>query len=185
MSVSQVGNIDPRVYTGVLAVTTQSFTEANVKNGVQYYISESFDIPQSTFKYIKFATGAKDTIVKLRIVATSGGLEYLVFRSPTITPATGVPFDIFNLNDIDPKPVEMTISEDPTVTDEGDRWDVVTAFNQQGNQSGGGVFQSSGIERILKPSTDYLVKFTNTDNATIQVQYTVSWYEGPLSSNII
>ena len=54
MSVPQVGNIDPRVYTGLQGFTTQSFTEANVKNGVQYYISEVFTVAQGSSKYILF-----------------------------------------------------------------------------------------------------------------------------------
>lgn len=177
-------HIDERVYTGEQAFTTQPFTEANVKNGSQFYISEVFSVVQAGSKYIIFTTGDADTIVKLRNISTNGGLEYTVFRNPTIS-SNGAAVTIHNLNDKNPNPNIVNVFEDPTVTNEGDQWDILKAFNQQGNQSGGGVFGSAGIERILAKNSTYLVKFDNTDNSTIDIQYIVSWYEGPLSVDII
>lgn len=176
--------IDPRVYTGTQAFTVQSFTEANVKNGVQYYLAEVFELSNSEVKYFTFTTGNKDTIVKFRQISVNGGLEYKVFRNPIVA-SDGVNVAVNNFNDYYFENNEIIIQEDPTVTSEGEQWDVLEAFAGHGQQQGGGVFGTSGAERILKANTTYLVKFDNTENSTIRVQYLVSWYEGPLSIDIL
>jgi len=187
MSIKQDSNLDPRLYTGLQGLTTQPFTEANVKNGSQFYISEIFEIPSggnpTNLKYFVFETGDADVIVKFRNIRTNGGQEYTVFRGATVSGGELIP--IYNLNDKFPNGNVMTVSADPTVTDEGTKWDSVKSFNQQGQQSGGGVFGTSGAERILQKNTEYLVKFENTDNFNVGVSYIVSWYEGPLSVDIV
>ena len=174
------GPLDPRVYGGDQAINTQGFVESNVKNGVQYYISTAFTIATSGVKYLLFATGSDPVIVKSRLISADGGLEYRVFRGSTTT-AAGTSVTIQNLNDIAPVTGATVVTQDPTVTDEGVEWDLVKLFNAQGQQTGGGVFLTEGVERVLAPSTEYLLKLENTDNKTIDIQFVVSWYEGPLS----
>lgn len=177
-------NIDERVYTGLQAFTVQSFTEANVKNGSQFYISEVFTLDSNTTTYIAFNTQDADTIIKFRQIATNGGLEYKVYRNPTVT-YDGTNITVHNLNDKNPNSNLVTIQKNLTVTNIGDQWDIVKAFNQQGSQSGGGVFATSGVERVFNKNSDYLVEFFNTDNTEVEVHYVVSWYEGPLNIDII
>lgn len=177
-------HIDERVYTGEQAFTTQSFTEANVKNGSQFYISEVFTLGSGLSKSFVFTTLNADTIVKFRQISTDGGLEYRVFRNPVLTDS-GTSVTVHNLNDKNPNTNLVVVTEDPTITSNGDQWDIVKSFNQQGLQSGGGVFATSGAERVLAQNSPYLVQFLNTDNADVDIQYIVSWYEGPLSVDII
>ena len=178
--------LDPRLYTGLQGLTVQPFTEANVKNGTQFYISYEFTLPAASVQYAVFSTGSlpKNTLIKNRIINTDGGMRYTP-RVGATGIVTGDSIGIYNLNARSSNTSINTANLVTSVVDEGVSFDVVRSAAGVGSNRQQGIFASDGVERLLQPDTDYLLKFENLDNKTIFVVFYTTWYEGPLSVDIL
>ena len=183
--VQMVGEIYPDsfpagAFVGLRALTIQTYNEANVKNGVQYEISNNVPALANagTIDTI-FITGPLPVIIKTRIVKFNNiSLLTQVFRAPTYT--GGTPATYYNLNNRNPVAGGVTILSGATITVAGTEfgaptYDIGTAG--QGNTTVS-TFSTFGQERLLNPNTTYMLRITNDSGSTQRVSSYLSWYEG-------
>jgi hypothetical protein len=183
-------SIDPRVYRGFQAVTMQPFTEANVKNGLQYFVNINVpSIATSGVRRYLFETGNKDVLIKaIELNGNSDLFSYQVFKDvdPTLF-SLGAPLAIYNYSDKDPVTETTEIREVTALNagSEGDPWgDRVRYIGslEVGNRPSKGT-RPPGIERQCDKNKFYMVELRNlsTTNPLVTDLY-MTWYEGPVSS---
>ena len=166
---------------GIRAFIVEPFDTVNIKRGLQFYLRSSWPtsdpIAPGTPRYVYFKTGAKPVIVKSRIVSYIGEeFELSILANPTITPATGTPITLSNLNRINPQETTVTAIKDPVVTDEG-----VSIEDEPEYYFGGasGFFRDANSippdsERIIPANTEFLVKIEGDG----RFSYRLEWFEG-------
>lgn len=168
------------LFSGTRAETIQNYTEANVKNGLQFESSSPVtSLAAAGNADTIFITGSKPVIIKSRTVKFNGILLVTrVFRAPTYTGGTPVTF--YNLNDIGPVASTVTILSGATVTSAGTEFGSPTY--DIGSSGIGNVqistYSTTGVERVLRPNTVYLQRITNNDVAAQLVSGSLTWYEG-------
>lgn len=167
-------------YSGLRALTTQTYTEANVKNGVQYEISaDTPALAAGANTDVIFTTGANPVLIKGRQVKFNGlSLVTRVYRAPTFTGGTVTPY--FNLNDRNPVTGTVVVRTGATVTAPGTEFGAPTfdlGSSGVGNSSLS-TYSVPGIERLLAPNTTYLLRITNDSAAVQRVTSYLTWYEG-------
>lgn len=173
-------NIFPAgLFTGLRAMTTQSYTEANSKLGAEH--EGSTYIPSLAGLGVNntiFLTGAKPVILKARRVSFSGlGVIAEIFESPTYTGGTANVYQ--NSNAINPITGLTTIIVGSTVTLDGVlKFAPVPLIGSSSQQSKGATSVVAGSEQILKPNTAYLFRITSLDPQIQSVASFLSWYEG-------
>lgn len=167
---------------GQKAVVFQNYTEANVKNGVQYYCRAFFTgVAVAATANFSFQTGAKPVVIKSREVSFDGSsrVDYVALEGGTAT--GGATVDIGNENRIGPVTTTVTLKQGVTLSG-GVAFRTKTIFGS-GSTSGGGSRVGTdvlGRETVLKPNTLYQVKLTNVAGNTANIQFELSWYEGTL-----
>lgn len=170
----------PGAFVGLRALTTQSYIEANVKSGVQYEVSSyAAALAAGANQDTVFTTGASPVLVKTRQIGFDAAkLEARVYGGVTYTGGSLVPY--FNLNLRNPVAGTVAIRSGATITGVG--VEVAAASYMVGSTENGnrtvGTFQLSGLERLLNPNTNYMLRITNTSAAPSQVSTYISWYEG-------
>lgn len=169
-----------KAFRGLRALVTQSYTEANVKNGLQFEASgynaavaagASFDI--------EFQTGTKPVIIKDRQVAFTGaGITINAYEAPTTS--AGTAGTVYNPNRRNPIAATASYKTAPTVTAPGSQFGATTyGFGGTGvGPSSVSAFATPGMERVLKPNTRYLLRITNNDAAAQKIAVYITWYEG-------
>lgn len=177
--------IDSRVYTGLQAFTTQSFSEANSKNGTQYEASDKVaNLGVGANRDTILITGNFPIIIKSRQIVFNGtSIVARVFKNPTYSGGVVVPY--YNLSDLNPVTGTVVVKGAPTVTSTGTEFAAPTygiGSTGQGN-SEISTYTATGNERILAPNSTYLLRLTNDSAAIQDVAVYISWYEGILSSN--
>lgn len=166
---------------GQKAVVFQNYTEANVKNGLQYFLRHLFtNVAVGATVTVKFQTGAKPVIIKSREVSFSGSsrVDYQALEGGTYTGGTAV--SIRNENLVSPVPTTVSVTHSGTIGAAGTVFRDKTIFGS-GSTSGGGSRIGTdvlGRETILKPNTLYYVRLTNVSGSTAEIQFELSWYEG-------
>lgn len=169
-------------FSGLRAMTTQSYIEANVKYGLQFYIQHN--LPQlvattGTYKLL-FTTGAKQVLIKGREMYGIGELISIqLYKQPTAPTPGGTLLTVQNFNDVSPVATTVTIRGGVTTTSDGTPWgDPQRLFGQNaaGQRSGSGL--APGGDRILKANSTYLVFFRNTGSGTADIDYFLTWFEG-------
>ena len=182
-------SIDPRVYAGTQALTTQSFIEANCKNGVQYELAtyEPNFLTGTTRDFIVI-TGDKPVLVKNRLYSFTGDvLTTAIYKNPVYTGGTSVPY--YNLSDINPVVGQAVLLAGVTVTSVGVQisptYTLLGEVLQGGNAVGHTDAESGteGLERALAPNTTYLYRTSNI-GITCKIATKSTWYEGLLSVTI-
>jgi hypothetical protein len=179
--------LDQRVYDGRFrAITTQPFSEANVKNGTQFYAGIEFlTIAQGASVDVLFVPDMTPVLVKGREIRTNGdNVLYQVYRGTSFSGGTAVP--IHNYNEVTPAATTVSMLSGPTVTNPGLLIDSQPIYGSvsAGNRVSG-FTQTSGIERRLAFATPYLARITNrSTTAAASVWYGLTWYEGPLSTEV-
>lgn len=169
-------------FSGLRAMTTQSYIEANVKYGLQFYLQHSLpQLPATTGAYkLLFTTGAKQVLIKGREMYGIGELISIqLYKQPTAPTPGGTLLTVQNFNDVSPVATTVTIRGGVTTTSDGTPWgDPQRLFGQNaaGQRSGSGLAQ--GGDRILKANSTYLVFFRNTGSGTADIDYFLTWYEG-------
>jgi hypothetical protein len=171
------------LFTGMRAMTIQGYTEANVKNGVQFEVSSYIPaLPSLASVVTLFRTGDKPVAVKARIVGFDGaGVTARVYKNPTYS--GGTPVTTFNLSDINPQASTVEVLAGATVTNLGTEFGApsyMIGSTAPGNQTLGS-FGVAGQERDLAPNRVYALELTSTDATDAQrVGAYLSWYEGGL-----
>jgi hypothetical protein len=167
-------------YAGLRAQCVQTYTEANVKNGVQYEVSVNVaSLGVGAHQDTIFITGSRPVLIKNRIVQFNGvSLLTRVFRAPTYTGGSVVPY--YNLDDISPVAGAVQIIGGATVTGTGTEFGAPTysiGSTDVGNSSLS-TFSTQGIERRLRPNTTYLQRITNDSPEAQRVTGYLTWYDG-------
>lgn len=174
--------VPPGVFSGLRALTTQNYTEANVKNGLQFYIQHN--LPQlvaSTGVYkLLFTTGAKQVLVKGREMYGIGETFSLqIYKQPNAPTPGGTLLAVQNFNDVTAAATTVTVRGGVTTAADGTAWgDPQRLFGQSaaGQRAGSGL--APGGDRVLKANSSYLVVFRNTGSGTADIDYFLTWYEG-------
>lgn len=173
-------------FNGLAAIVTQPYTEANVKNGLEYYIRSVWPltdtIASGATRKIYIETGSKALILKLREIAfVAEELMVRIFHSPEgVTGGTAL--TVHNYNRVNP--IATTIADarkNVSTTSDG------TEFNNsdpeyyfgasQQNMRAAGAFPD-GRERILPDNTGYIISIQNTGSGTARANLLLDWYEG-------
>ena len=171
-------------FTGLRAMTIQGYIEANIKNGLQYYIRKSYPlgdaIAAGAEKKILVRTTSKKMIAKSRVVNSIGEeFSIEVFEGPTVS-SDGTPFDVSNFNRVNPVPTTVSAFIEPTVTSNGTPFDEEPEYYFGSSATGQRVANSlpEGRERVLPENTDYLIVITNNGSNPGRLSYFLDWYEG-------
>lgn len=169
-----------KAFRGLRSLMTSSYVEANVKNGLQFEASEyNAAVAAGASFDIEFQTGTKPVIIKDRQVAFTGaGITANVYEAPTTS--AGTAGTVHNLNRRNPIAATASYKTAPTVTAAGTQVGA-TAYGLGGTGVGPSVvsaFVTPGVERVLKPSTKYLLRITNNDAAAQRIAVYITWYEG-------
>lgn len=175
-------------FVGLRALTVQPYTEANVKNGVQFYARAVWPaadaIPTGTSRKIWFKTNAKPVLVKLRdfqFVAEEMNLR--IFRTPTGV-TLGTDLVIHNYNAVNPVATTVQAKKNvTTVTDgveiDGSDPEYFFGATTAGNRSQVSIPQ--GRERVLPANSEFLVVISNLSTgggSAARCSYYLDWYEG-------
>lgn len=177
-----VETFPPGAFSGLRALTAQSYTEANVKNGVQFYIQHNLPQLVATTGVYKllFTTGAKPVLIKGREMYGIGETFSLqVYKQPTAPTPGGTLLTVQNYNDVGPVASTVTVRGGVATTADGTPWgDPQRLFGQSaaGQRAGSGL--APGGDRVLKPNSSYLVVFRNTGSGAADIDYFLTWYEG-------
>lgn len=178
---SNVVSVDKSLRNGTQAIVVQNYTEANVKNGLQYYMRlTNASVAVGGVLNLRFQTGAKPVIIKSREVSfnATNTVEYVTQEGGTYTGGTAV--SVENENRINPVASTVTLSTGGTIGG------TPVVFRRKRIYSAGGTTGGSskvgtdilGRETVLKPNTLYTVTLTNVTGATAEIQLELSWFEG-------
>ena len=167
-------------FRGFRALNTQSYTESNIKLGLQHEGSTLYTAAGSSSNDTIFLTGALPVILKVRSVGYSGiGVSTFIYINPTYTGGTSVPYQ--NPNSINPVAGLAQILVSPIVTADGMLLAAPThLLGGTSNQSKGVASAAVGQEKILAPNTAFLLRLTNLDAHEAEITSYLSWYEGPI-----
>lgn len=169
------------ISTGYRAITTQSYTEANSKNGRQHEISiYREDVAGSGTINTIFSTGDCPVILKKRLIGYTGdGVCLDIFEDATYTGGTLVLS--YNSSRIYQETCNSAFYSDATITDEGTQvFPTEYVIGNESRQGKGGTNDIFGRERILKPNTVYLFKLVSLDTGTQNIFGFDAWYEGEI-----
>lgn len=172
-------------FTGLRALTTQPYTEANVKNGVQYNLRAVWPMADTigagTSRKLFFQTTTKPVIVKLReLQYLAEELRIELFQSPTGVTG-GTPLAIHNYNGVNPVATTVSATKNVTTVTNGTQFDTTDpeyffgSANAPQRQTGS---IPQGRERVLPANSTFLVMISNTGTGEARVQYFLDWYEG-------
>lgn len=180
---------DSRIIDGNKAITTQPFTELNVKTGSQFYARASWPLADTilagTTRKIHFIVGDSTILVKVRFFSyIAEELELQIFQGPTGVTG-GSPIQISNWNAINPNVSVVSASKNVSTTSDGTPIQDPEFFF--GSSATGQRIQESipeNIERVIPGNTEYLVTITNNSAGVARVEYGLTWYEGVLSTEV-
>lgn len=175
-------NIPAAVFTGSRAMTTQSYREANVKNGSQFNASRRvLAVAGSANLDSAFVTGSVPVILKSRIIGYTGaGVSASIYRAATFTGGTNVTSaDVLNPNDINPAATTINLYTGVTVGTLGSLTTAI-AYSEgaTSNQGQGRPAAEMGEELVMAPNTTYILRITSLDLQPQNVTSYISWYEG-------
>jgi len=180
--------IDERVYDGNKALTVQTFTEANSKNGSQFSMTtRNIAVAAGSTLDVMLTTGAKTVLTKGLVVQYTGSqIETSLYKGVVATGGQTVPS--YNLN------TELLTTMLSTFkTSNGAAFTITNAGVQvapaeffygiadQGNRSTPS-FITAGIERVLQPNTVYMRRIWNRSANPCVIDFSATFYEGDISS---
>lgn len=169
-----------KAFRGLRAPVIQSYTEANVKSGLQFEASAYNAAVAAGANFdIEFNTGSKRVIIKDRQVSFTGaGVTINIYEAPTTS--AGTAGTVYNLNRVNPVAATASYKTAPTVTATGTQVGATT-YGLGGTGVGPtevSSFAAPGVERVLKSNTKYLLRITNNDAAAQKIATYFTWYEG-------
>jgi hypothetical protein len=173
-------------FSGLRAMTVQPYTEANVKNGVQYNIRAVWPlldlIAAGTSKKIWFKTTTKPVLAKLRqFQYLAEEMKIELFTGPTGVTG-GTTLLVHNYNGVNPVATTVQAKKNVTTTTNGTQFD----HDDPEYFFGGSVDPQRqnvdsiplGRERVLPANSEFLVVITNTGAGNARAQYFLDFFEG-------
>lgn len=179
--------IDPRTIYGDQAYVTQSFVEANVKRGTQHFIEEEITMNASQVLMFSFVTGSQPVIIKFRDIRADDRVRYEAYEDAVFS-NQGTPgsVTIKNYNSMINNPSECEARTGAVASNLGTLLTKYTTPRSTNQSLSIDPFSVTGIERVLKPNTNHLLVLTNLiTNTPVFVRFYLSFYEGPLSVNLL
>lgn len=173
------------LFEGLSAITTQPYTEANVKNGLQFYIRAVWpkggEIPAGETRKIWFSTGSSPVIIKARIFEFDAEeIRINIYAGPTgVTGGTVI--TPRNYNRVNPVAAVSQAKKNVTTTTDGTAFDpddpeYFFGSSNSPQRTPGSILQ--GRERILPANAEFLVAITNTGTSIARAQYFLDYYQG-------
>ena len=140
------------IYEGMRALTVQSYTEANAKNGVQHEGSTIINgVLGGASNDTIFITGNLPVSLKARLISYTGdGVKAEIYSNPIYSGGISAPYQ--NASNINPVVGQSTILVGATITDDG-----LLAFapayhiGNTSRQGQGATATFVGNEKILAP----------------------------------
>lgn len=182
--VTQIGEKIPLgSFSGTRALTIQTYTEANVKNGFEFFARLGYplddDIGAGESKYLLWSTTSKPVIFKERAITYVGEeLQYEIFANPTVTD-NGTLKQIGDFNGYNGQASTVVMYKDATVSDDGTPiYDEPEYYYGSNTASRTQITYSQSVETITPPNTNYLLKITNNGSQSARLQWNGHWYEG-------
>lgn len=176
--------LDERVYTGLKALTVQSFNESNSKSGTQFEMCYgSANLAPSSNLDLVFSTSSKFVLVKARQISFTGtGIETFVYKGCVATGGDSVP--VYNLNTDLLLPTLSSAVINPVVTSVGTEICARTVSYGTADTLNKpiGTFTAEGSERVLSTNSKYLLRVTNRGTTACKLSIHISYYEGEISS---
>jgi hypothetical protein len=202
MKFKNIANFFRDLMSGLRAWTIQSYTEANVKNGVQFSASTYLtNLTAGEFIDLIIITGDKPVAIKAQYISLKDGGDALAtwYRGPTYTGGADLTAGIKNQNDFFNVPSTMQLfgvkAVDPindnhnpddatkvNVTNPGVQTLPMLATLGVNTQATSGTSARNtqiGLEHILAPNTVYLYRRKVSDDTSSLFGFS-TWYEGQL-----
>jgi hypothetical protein len=176
--------LNGQLVDGGKAITVQTFAELNSKSGDQYEVAQY--LPSADAADLLIVTGSQPVIIKVvDFVVDGDGVQFRLFKNPDATADGALTGYCLNA-DIGAQP-ETTVHVSDTVTNEGTP--VTPLVTIIGSSTPGSASSPTasirGLERILAPNTQYLLRRNSlTDAQSQRMSFYMTWYEGPLSTNV-
>lgn len=148
-------------------------------NGQMYRTSHTFSIPTATSVYIEGITPANKLVhIFSRSMSVAGGGPIIVdlIEAPTVTNGTTPPTVTSNLDRRSAKTPSFIQYVDPTAISGGTLIDRDYLATTNGPNSAAALTPGT-TERILKPSTKYIIQMNNTGSQTSTFNLGIVWYE--------
>lgn len=175
-----LGGFPSGVFEGFRAITTQSYDEANKKNGTQWEASRLLTLAGEAIVYSIILTGSKPVDLKSRVLGYTGlGVVGRIFKAPTYTGGTTDPW--YNLNtEVSGQPLAQLISA-PTVSNNGTQIGAdIHGIGPASQIAKGSTPYHLGANRILTPNTAFLLEIQSLDTAPQEVTARLEMYEGDM-----
>lgn len=170
----------PKIFSGERAITTQNYTEANVKKGLQFEYTNYEASFTGTRDFI-IITGDKPVLIKGLVWQFNGlGVSSTIYKNPVYT--GGTPQQYFNKNFRNPVLGGVTILGGVTVTNTGIQ--VSPTKHYLGSTDVGNAVVTTtareveGLETLLAPNTEYLFRRVSLDTSPQKIAVYGTWYEG-------
>jgi len=169
------------VFSGTRALTTQSYTEANSKLGIEHEGSTLLEgVGGGAVNNTFFVTGDLPVALKGRVIGYTGtGVKAEIFTGAAYNDGVSVPYQ--NASDINPVTGLTQIIVGANLVTEG-----TLAFapdyliGNTSNQGKGTPGTIVGREKLLKRNTVYLFRLTSLDSQLQDITSLLTWYEGEL-----
>ncbi|PKM77886.1 MAG: hypothetical protein CVU90_05415 [Firmicutes bacterium HGW-Firmicutes-15] len=159
------------------AAVTIEFAHANIHEGVSYSVSKLFQNlgAGSGYANLRIYTGStKETHMVMEV--TADGKSYISLYSGTTYSASGTLVTVYNLNRNSSNTTDSKVLFTPTISDSGTLLSQTLLPGGTGSKTVGG--QSlTRAERILKTSSDYLVRVQNVSDVAGDVAINFTYYE--------
>lgn len=130
-----------------------------------------------TDDFVLITPADRDIKVIGRLIDTDMGMEYVPYEDSDVV-TDGVVTISVNLNSQNGTPTVLEVRNVVSVTDVGAPLDMVTSPAGQGSNLSGGTFEASGAARILKRSTQHLLRFLSLEGSkTGYIEYSLVFIE--------
>ena len=178
-------SINEQVIGGNKAITVQSFAEKNSKDGTQYEAA-FFEPDLDSGASVDIVLVVGDNPILMKDISIQFNVEDISsqwFRNPVYT--GGTEMQVYNFNDEQAVPDDVTILAGPTVTDTGTAvGPLIHSLGEEkrGNFRASNVSQGVGFERVLWSNSTYLFRLTNESDISAKVAGFATWFQGVLST---
>ena len=199
---SEAPSIDDEVYTGGQALTNQSFTEANTKNGAQFSSTNMFSgVVNNEVLDTIVLTGDKYIIIKAQSTDIDGdGVVIDWYKDPVYTGGVDVTSGVYNqfpsnafstslqvigVRSTSAATFDFTVDDTtkPVVTSVGTKIQPTTSIigtSGQGNRVVA-TGRTIGLDFILDKNSVYLYRKVSLSTDAQRISGFTTWYEGDLS----
>lgn len=170
-----------KIRRGTGAIVIQNYTEANVKNGLQFYMRQEWtNVAVAASVNLTFTTGAKPAIIKSRELTFNGSSKVLYLAHEGTAATGGSAVTVGNENRISPVATTVSVAHTVTAGSLPAPFRIKAVYGSGSTQAGGSRIGTDifGRETVLKPNTQYLVIIQNVAGSAADIQFELTWYEG-------